>query len=77
MFRVKFYFQKSGFFHKSICRSSKGQIAVEYTLLLVIGVLVAFTITTAMVNRNPNAPGFLVARWYQIIQFIGNDLADD
>ena len=56
---------------------SKGQIVVEYVLLLVIGVSIAILITTTMVSRNPDSPGFLVRKWFQIITLIGEDTPDD
>ncbi len=57
--------------------STSGQIVLEYVLLLVIGVSVAMLITTTMVSRNTENPGFLVRKWYEIIQLIGSDNADD
>ena len=58
-------------------RRESGQIVVEYILLLVIGVGVASLITSQMVSRNPNSPGFLIAKWVSIIQTIGKDTPDD
>ncbi len=55
----------------------RGQIVVEYVLLLAIGVSVAILLTSTMVSRDPNNPGFLVQKWYDIIQLIGSDMADD
>ena len=55
----------------------RGQIVVEYVLLMVVGVAIAATITTLMVSRNPESPGFLVRKWFEIIQTIGADTADD
>ena len=57
--------------------SQSGQIVLEYVLLLVIGVSVAILITSTMVSRNPDSPGFLVRKWFEIIQVIGSDTADD
>jgi hypothetical protein len=58
-------------------RQSGGQIVIEYVLLLVVGVAVATLITSQMVSRNPNQPGFLIRKWLLIIQTIGADTADD
>jgi hypothetical protein len=55
----------------------RGQIVVEYVLLLVIGVSIAMLITSTMVSRNPDNPGFLIKKWLDIIQTIGADMADD
>jgi hypothetical protein len=62
---------------QSILRGHGGQIIVEYVLLLVIGVSIAILITSTMVSRNSDSPGFLVKKWVDIIQFIGADHADD
>lgn len=61
----------------TILTDSRGQIVLEYVLLLVIGLTVAIIITSTMVSRNPERPGFLVSKWLQIIQTIGNDTPDD
>lgn len=58
-------------------RSQRGQIVVEYVLLLVIGVSVAALITSTMVSRSADNPGFLVRKWLEIIKVIGEDTADD
>lgn len=34
-------------------------------------------ITTKMVSRNEESPGFLVQKWYSIIKVIGEDPTDD
>lgn len=62
---------------QSISRDRRGQIVVEYVLLLVIGVSVAILITSTMVSRNPDSPGFLVRKWFEIIKLIGEDTPDD
>lgn len=58
-------------------RGQRGQIVVEYVLLLVIGVAVATLITSQMVSRNPNSPGFLIKKWADILKAIGDDTPDD
>lgn len=62
---------------KNILASERGQIVVEYVLLVVIGVAVAAIYTSAIVSRDPSSPGFLVRKWYQIVNTIGADKADD
>lgn len=57
--------------------NQSGQIVLEYVLLLVLGVSLATLITTLMVSRNPENPGFLIAKWSAIIQTVGEDKADD
>lgn len=58
-------------------RRQGGQIIVEYLLLLVVGVSVAVLITSTMVSRNPDNPGFLIQKWMSIVTTIGKDTADD
>ena len=68
---------QSGSSPNSILDGSRGQIVVEYVLLLVVGVGVAAFITSQMVSRNPESPGFLIKKWSEIVQAIGNDFSDD
>ena len=58
-------------------KNSKGQVVVEYVLLLVIAVGVAFIITTTLVSRNPESPGFLMTKWRAIIETIAADNTDN
>jgi hypothetical protein len=50
---------------------------VEYVLLLIVGVSVAALITSTVVSRNPENPGFLVKKWLDMIKLVGEDTADD
>ncbi len=56
-------------------KSNKGQIIVEYMLLLVIAVAVATLIVSQVSSRSETNPGFLIVKWRQIIQAIGTDNA--
>jgi hypothetical protein len=56
---------------------NKGQIVVEYVLLLLVAVLLATLITRAMVSRNSDKPGFVIQAWQGIISFIADDTPDD
>lgn len=62
---------------QSIVSGQRGQIVVEYVLLIVIGTALAMLITTTVVSRNADSPGFLVKKWVDIINTIGADPADD
>ncbi|HAG92087.1 MAG TPA: hypothetical protein DCL41_09455 [Bdellovibrionales bacterium] len=57
-------------------KSQKGQVVIEYVLLLMIGVGIAALFTSLMVSRSPETPGFLIVKWTQIIQTIGQDYPD-
>jgi hypothetical protein len=48
-------------------------VAVEYVLLIIVGVTVWITLVRTLVSRDPNSPGVVVAKWQQIIQFVGQD----
>lgn len=56
--------------------NNRGQLVVEYVILLVIVVALALLITNTAVSRSPDNPGFLVAKWRQIIELISNDNPD-
>jgi len=56
--------------------NKKGQIVVEYVLLLVIAVSLSAFLVSQLVSRNPDEPGILVAKWHAIMKVIGDDLPD-
>tara|TARA_Y100000031_G_C8027798_1_gene295703 strand:+ start:326 stop:538 length:213 start_codon:yes stop_codon:yes gene_type:complete len=60
-----------------VMKSRSGQIVVEYLLLLVVATVIALLISSQMVSRNSEAPGFLIQQWNMIITTIGADYADD
>lgn len=62
---------------KRTLRNERGQIIVEYVLLLVFAVTIAMLITRAMVSRDPGNPGFVVQAWHAALTQIGSDKADD
>ncbi len=53
--------------------NSRGQIVLEYVLLLIIGVSLATLIITTMVRRDPENPGFLIKKWVEILEVVGQD----
>lgn len=54
-------------------RHDRGQVAVEYVLLLVVGVTIWITLVSQLVSRNPNSPGPVVRKWVEILRFVGTD----
>ena len=54
-----------------------GQVVIEYILLLVIAVSVSAIISTSVVGRNQDSPGFLTKAWSGLIQFVTTDQTDD
>lgn len=80
--KLKFQDQKnsnSNKFNKNLflIASSKGQIVVEYVLLLTFAVVLAFWLTTKIVSRNKDEPGFLIKKWVAVLTFIGQDSTDN
>ena len=58
---------------ENLGQSKKGQIVVEYVLLLVVSVSIALLITQTMVSRDADSPGFLIQKWSELINFIAAD----
>lgn len=56
--------------------NNKGQILVEYLLLMVIAIACATLITKQLVSRDANKTGILIKQWDKIIHTIGNDVPD-
>lgn len=56
--------------------NKKGQIVVEYVLLLVVAVGLSAFLVSQLVSRNRDEPGILVAKWYAIQKVIGDDVPD-
>ena len=61
----------------TIGQNQSGQIVVEYILLIGIGVVIAMLVTSLLVSRNEDDPGFLIQAWNRMLIEIGADLADD
>lgn len=61
---------------KSKRRYSSGQIAIEYVLILIVAVTIAYTLVSFLVSRDPNSPGIIVQKWVAILDAVGRDLAD-
>lgn len=56
--------------------NKKGQIVVEYVLLLVIAVSLAALLISQLVSRNPDSPGLLITKWQSILKVIADDIPD-
>ncbi len=54
----------------------RGQVVVEFILLIVISVTAATYISKKIVSRDPEEPGFLTGAWSQMNTVIGSDLID-
>lgn len=56
--------------------NQRGQVIVEYVLLLVIAVSLAALLVSRLVSRNPESPGVLVVKWHSILKVVGDDMPD-
>ncbi|WP_413586859.1 hypothetical protein [Bdellovibrio sp. HCB274] len=56
--------------------NKRGQIVVEYVLLLVIATGVAALLVSQLVSRNADDPGALTAKWQSILNAVGSDVPD-
>ncbi|AHZ85219.1 hypothetical protein AB1A81_12485 [Bdellovibrio bacteriovorus] len=56
--------------------NKRGQIVVEYVLLLVLAVSLAALLVSRLVSREEGNEGILVAKWQNILQVIADDLPD-
>ena len=54
-------------------KNAKGQVAVEYILLIIVGVAIWILLMTQLVSRNPQSPGIMIRKWSEINQWIGQD----
>ncbi len=54
-------------------QSQRGQVAVEYVLLLVVGVTVWLLIVEQLVSRKTESPGLIIQKWRQVLEVVGND----
>ena len=63
---------------EKIFKNQKGQILVEYLLLMVIAVACATILVRELIYRGPNATktGIIINQWDKIIKIIGNDIPD-
>ncbi len=58
-------------------KNNKGQIVVEYILLLMVGVAIATMVTSLLVSRSSENPGYLTTKWRKIIEVIAEDTQDE
>jgi uncharacterized protein (UPF0333 family) len=56
--------------------NQKGQVVVEYVLLLIIAVSIAYLLVSQLASRNPDDSGILVTKWHRVLEVIGNDSSD-
>ena len=53
--------------------SQRGQVIIEYVLLLVVALGLAAVIMRTVVSRDKDEPGFLMAKWQALINQVAAD----
>jgi uncharacterized protein (UPF0333 family) len=56
--------------------SEKGQVLIEYILLMVIVISCASILMRALVSRQSGRQGMVIRVWDDIIRTLGNDMPD-
>ena len=64
-------------FRYPFLNNRRGQILIEYMLLMVIAVGIATFLTKAFIGRGEDTKrGMIIKQWDKIITILGNDLPD-
>ncbi len=58
-------------------KNNRGQVIIEYILLMIIVVGIAAVIISGVVSRDESEPGFLIKAWNELVITIGNDCVDN
>ncbi|MBX2995703.1 MAG: hypothetical protein KF681_12810 [Bdellovibrionaceae bacterium] len=53
--------------------SERGQVIIEYVLLMVVALGLAAMIMKSVVSRDTSSPGFLMKKWQSLVEQIGAD----
>ncbi len=61
---------------KTILGQNKGQLLVEYILLIVIVVVIATSLTKLLVGRSEGESGVIITKWFQLLEMVGQDIGD-
>lgn len=71
--------QSLGFMHTKIHqkKNQKGQILLEYILLIVIVVAIAQALMSELVQRTPGNQGVVIKTWIGVSEIIANDPTDE
>lgn len=71
--RMGFYFLP---FKNAKANRTRGQVVVEYVLLLIVAVIIVGALIAGLVSRD-GEPGLLVKAWQSILTAIGSDTTDE
>jgi hypothetical protein len=54
----------------------KGQVVVEYVLLIMVIIFISAVLLKSLGSRNPDSPGIITGKWHQILESIAHDMID-
>lgn len=61
---------------RELGQSERGQIILEYVLLLAIAISLAILINSLLISRDPDEPGVVLRVWNEVLRQIGADSPD-
>jgi len=61
---------------KTTLGQNKGQLIVEYVLLIFVVVSIAVLMTRSLVGRSEGNTGLIINKWSQLLEMVGQDLGD-
>ena len=62
---------------RSIYKNNKGQLIIEYVLLLAMAAVVSGIVVSKLGSREADNPGAIIVGWSKVIQSIGTDVVDE
>jgi hypothetical protein len=62
---------------RSVYKNNRGQLIIEYVLLLAMAAVVSGIIVNNLASRDPGNPGAIITGWSKVVQSIGADKVDD
>lgn len=62
---------------RSIYKNNKGQLIIEYVLLLAMAAVVSGIVVSQLGSRDADDPGAIIKGWSKVIQSIGTDPGDE
>lgn len=61
---------------KLLYKNNRGQVLIEYLLLMLITIACATLLTKSLIDRSDASPGMIIKAWDGILKNISNDLPD-
>jgi uncharacterized protein (UPF0333 family) len=61
---------------KKLIGQNKGQLIVEYILLIFIVVVIASLLTKSLVGRGTGNSGIVINAWSRMVEMVASDLGD-